>query len=139
LVEGASWRRTKGRLENKTFDESRRLGLKAGLKGWQPAQAGGKPESGAEERGRRRKLETGAIGGPEGRWKAQAGDRHEGGARNWSAAQAADEFEGRAGRLVEGASPKLAGRHSRKVDKRRKLKVGAKAKPRMQQPMRVGG
>jgi len=41
--------------------------------------------------------------------------------------------------LVEGASPKLAGRHSRKVDKRRKLKVGAKAKPRMQQPMRVGG
>jgi len=116
LVEGASWRRTEGQPENKTFDESRRLGLKAGPEGWQAAQAAGKPEGGVEERGRRRKLETGAIGGPEGRWKAQAGNRHEGGARNWSAAQAADEFEGRAGRLVEGASRKLAGKHSRKVD-----------------------
>jgi hypothetical protein len=50
LVEGASWRRTGGQPENKTFDESRRLGLKAGLEGWQPAQAGGRPEGGAGER-----------------------------------------------------------------------------------------
>jgi len=41
--------------------------------------------------------------------------------------------------LVEGASWKPVGKHSQKVDWRRKLKVGTKAKPRMQQPVRVGG
>jgi len=50
LVEGASWRSTAGQPENKTFDESRRLGLEAGLEGWQPAQAGGKQASGAGKR-----------------------------------------------------------------------------------------
>jgi hypothetical protein len=40
LVEGASRRRTIGKPENKTFDESRRLSLKAGLEGWWKAQAG---------------------------------------------------------------------------------------------------
>jgi len=46
------------------------------------------------------------------------------------AAQAAGRFEGRAGRLAEGASWKLAGRHSRKVDWRRKPTEGTKAKPK---------
>jgi len=60
-----------------------------------------------------------------------------------------------AGRLAVGASRRLAGRYSQKVDQRRKPKVGTKAKLedrsaaqvverfggswRMQQPMRVGG
>jgi len=113
LVEGASWRQTEDQPENKTFDESRRLGLKAGLEGWQPAQAGGKPESGAEERSRRRKLETGAISGPEGRWKAQAGDRHEGGATEQAG----------------GASRRQVRRQSWKVGGRRELEAGWKAQP----------
>jgi len=60
-----------------------------------------------------------------------------------------------AGRLATGESRRLTGRYSRKVDERRKPKVGTKAKLedrsaaqvaerfggswRMQQPMRVGG
>jgi len=60
-----------------------------------------------------------------------------------------------AGRLADGESRRLAGRYSHKVDRRRKPKVGTKAKLenrsatkvagrfgsswRMQQPMRVGG
>jgi len=120
LVEGASWRRTEGQPENKTFDESRRLGLKAGLEGWHAAQAAGKPKA---------EPESGIEGASWRSTRRWAGKSIEGAswrlARRRSpeqqAAQVAGRFEGRAGRLADGASWKLTGKHSRKVDRRRKL------------------